>query len=161
MQTYQWPCFKHHFLITFKKILERSLSDVYFLSNQIFHLDRGWRLKNTFFWILPEVQWNTEYEATHKIWNISFLDVCITPNQQNLSITVFSNRQIFLNPISCHPVHIIKIPKFTIPTSQFLRLLISCSNTSNYIKRTNKYLKLFIKQGYNSFKLKMLTKQTC
>ena len=42
--------------------------------------------------------------------------------------------------------------------SQFLRLRKICSDTSHYIKKSNEYFNFFIKQGYDSFKLKMLAK---
>ena len=45
-----------------------------------------------------------------------------------------------------------------IPKSQFLRLRKICPNTSDYIKKSNEYLNFFIKQGYDSTKLKMLVK---
>ena len=45
-----------------------------------------------------------------------------------------------------------------IPKSQFLSLREICSGTSAYIKKSNEYLNFFIKQGYDSSKLKMLVK---
>ena len=45
-----------------------------------------------------------------------------------------------------------------IPKSQFLRFRKICSNTSDYIKKSNEYSNFFIKQGYNNFKVKMLVK---
>ena len=45
-----------------------------------------------------------------------------------------------------------------IPKSQFLRLRKVCSDTSDYIKKSNEYLNFFIKQAYESSKLKMLAK---
>ena len=77
---------------------------------------------------------------------INFLDVCITLNQQNLFITVFSkptDAHIYLNPKSCHPEHMIR----NIPKSQFLRLRKICFDTSDYIKKSNDNLNFFIKQG--------------
>ena len=46
-----------------------------------------------------------------------------------------------------------------IPKSQFLRLLKICADTSDNIKKSNKYLNFFIKQGYDDSKLKMLAKE--
>ena len=45
-----------------------------------------------------------------------------------------------------------------IPKSQFLRLRKICSDTSDYMKKSYEYLNFFIKQGYDSSKLKMLAK---
>ena len=88
---------------------------------------------------------------------MSTKSVCITLNQQTLSTTVFSkptDAHIYLNPKSCHPEHMIR----NIPKSQFLSLREICSGTSAYIKESNEYLNFFIKQGYDSSKLKMLVK---
>ena len=46
-----------------------------------------------------------------------------------------------------------------IPKSQFVRLRKICSDKSHYIKKSNEYLNFFIKQGYDSSKLKMLVKE--
>ena len=46
-----------------------------------------------------------------------------------------------------------------IPKSQFVRLRKICSDTSDYIKKSNEYLNFFIKQGYDGSKLKMLAKE--
>ena len=45
-----------------------------------------------------------------------------------------------------------------ISKSQFLLLRKICSDTSDYIKKSNEYLNFFIKQGYDSSKLKMFAK---
>ena len=99
-----------------------------------------------------------KFEISQTIKIINFLDVCITLNQQTLSTTVFSKPtdvHIYLNPKSCHPEHMIR----NIPKSQFLRLRKICSDTSDYIKKSNEYLNFFIKQGYDGSKLKMLAKE--
>ena len=99
-----------------------------------------------------------KFEISQSTKTISFLDVCITLNQQTLSTTVFSkpaDAHIYLNPKSCHPEHMIR----NIPKSQFLRLRKICSDTSDYIKKSNEYLNFFIKQGYDGSKLKMLAKE--
>ena len=49
------------------------------------------------------------------------------------------------------------IKNIQIPT-QFLRLSKTCSHISDYIKKSNEYLNSFIKQGYDSSKLKVLAK---
>ena len=130
----------------------------------IFHLGRHWRFVEGIFSILPEIQWNKEYEISYKMWNISqstkttnFLDACITVNHQTLSTTIFSkptDAHIYLIPKSWHTEHMMR----NIRKSQFLRLRKICSNTSDYIKKSNKYLNFFIKQSYDSSKLKMLAK---
>ena len=89
---------------------------------------------------------------------INFVDVCITLNQQTLSPTVFSkptDAHIYLNPKPCPPENMIR----NIPKSQFLRLRKICSDTSDYIKKSNEYLNFFIKQGYDGSKLKILAKE--
>ena len=96
-------------------------------------------------------------EISQSTRTINFLDVCIILNQQTSYTTVFSKHtdaHIYLNPKSCHPEHMIRI----IPKSQFLRLRKICPNTSDYIKKSNEYLNFFVKQGYDSTKLKMLVK---
>ena len=45
-----------------------------------------------------------------------------------------------------------------IPKSQFLSLRKICPDTSDYIKKNNEYLNFFLKQGFDSSKLKMLAK---
>ena len=45
-----------------------------------------------------------------------------------------------------------------IPKSQFLRPRKICSDTYDFIKKSNEYLNVFIKQGYDSSKLKMFSK---
>ena len=130
----------------------------------IFHLGRQWRFVEGIFSILPEIQWNKEYEISYKMWNISqstkttnFLDACITVNHQTLSTTIFSKPtdvHIYLIPKSWHTEYMMR----NIRKSQFLRLRKICSNTSDYIKKSNKYLNFFIKQSYDSSKLKMLAK---
>ena len=97
-----------------------------------------------------------KFEISQSTKTINFLDVCITLNQQTLSTTVFSkptDAHIYLNPKSCHPEHMIR------NISQFLRIRKICSDTSDYIKKSNEYLNFFIKQGYDGSKLKMLTKK--
>ena len=47
-----------------------------------------------------------------------------------------------------------------IPKSQFLSLRKVFPDTSDYIKKNNEYLNFFLKQGFDSSKLKMLAK-TC
>ena len=98
-----------------------------------------------------------KFEISESTKTINFLDICITLNQQTLSTTVFSkpaDAHIYLNPKSCHPEHMIR----NIPKSQVLCLRKICSDTSDYIKKSNEYLNFFIKQGYDSSKLKMLAK---
>ena len=58
---------------------------------------------------------------------------------QTLYTTVFSKptyAYIYLNPKSSHPEHMIR----NIPKSQFLRHHKICSDTSDYIKKSNEYL---------------------
>ena len=97
-----------------------------------------------------------KFEISQSTKTINFLDVCIKLNQQTLCTTVFSKpsgAHSYLNPKSWHPEHMIK----NIPKSQFLRLRKICSDTSDYMK-SYEYLNFFIKQGYDSSKLKMLAK---
>ena len=119
----------------------------------IFHLNRRWRLVERTFSILPEIQPAIKFEISQSTKITNSLDVCIALNQQTLYITVFS-KPIYLNPKSCHPDYMIR----NIPKSQFLRFRKICSNTSDYIKKSNEYSNFFIKQGYNNFKVKMLVK---
>ena len=96
-----------------------------------------------------------KFEISQSIKTINFLDVCTTLNQQTLSSTVFSKpTDAYLNPKSCHLEHVIR----NISKSQVLRLRKICSDTSDYIKKSNEYLNFLIKQGYDSSKLKMLAK---
>ena len=99
-----------------------------------------------------------KFEISQSTKTVNFLDVCITFNQQTLSTTVFSkptDAHIYLNPKSCHPEHMIK----NIPKSQFLRLRKICSNTCDYIKKSNEYINFFTKQGYEISKLKVVAKE--
>ena len=92
-----------------------------------------------------------KFEISQSSKTINFLDVCITINQQTLSTTVFSKHtdaHIYLE-------HVIR----NIPKSQFLRLRKICSDTSDYIKKSDGYLNFFIKRDYDGSKLKMLAKE--
>ena len=84
----------------------------------------------------------------------NFLDVCITLNQQTLSTTVFSKpTDAYISHQNLE--HMIR----NIPKSQFVCLRKICSNISHYIKKSNEYLNFFLKQNYDSSKLKMLVKE--
>ena len=98
-----------------------------------------------------------KFEISQSSKIINFLEVCITLNQQTLSTTVFSKpteTPIYLNPKFCHPNHAIK----NIPKSQFLRLHKICSNTSDYTRKNNEYLNIFMKQDYYGSELNMIRK---
>ena len=85
-----------------------------------------------------------KFEISPSTKTINYLDVCITLYQQTLSTTVFSkptDAYIYLNPKSCHPEHIIR----NIAESQFLRLRKICSDTSDYIRKSNEYFNFFRK----------------
>lgn len=96
-----------------------------------------------------------KFEISQSIKTISFLD--ITLNQQTLSATVFAkptNAYAYCNPKSCHHEHMTT----NIPKLQFLRLRKICSDALDYIKKSNEYQFFFTKQGSDSSRLKVLTK---
>ena len=94
-----------------------------------------------------------KFEISQSTKIIIFLDVCIILNEQTVSTTVFSkftDADIYLNCKSCHPQHMIR----NILKSQFVRFRKICSNTSDYIRKSNAKLK----PGYDNFSLKILAK---
>ena len=99
-----------------------------------------------------------KFEVFQSTESVNFLDVTIKITNGTISTTVFSkptDAHIYLNASSCHPEHLIK----NIPKSQFLRLRKLCSDTSEYLNQSNKYIKFFIQRGYDSMYLKKLTKE--
>ena len=129
----------------------------------MFHLDRRWRLVETIFSILQEIQWNKEYEVSRKIWNIAiyqnyqFYRCLCHPKLTSLIYQRFfkAHRRShlpyskLLSPWKYDQKHL---------KSQFLLLCKICcdtSDSSHYIKKSNEHLHFYIKRGCNSFILTM------
>ena len=106
---------------------------------------------------LKKMKSKIKFEVCQSIERVNFLDVTVSIKEGTLATTVFSkptDAHIYLNATSCHPEHMIK----NIPKSQFLRLRKLCSDTTDYLSKSNKYIQFFVSRGYDYSYLKSLSK---
>jgi len=86
---------------------------------------------------LKKMKSKIKFEVCQSIERVNFLDVTVSIKEGTLATTVFSkptDAHIYLNATSCHPEHMIK----NIPKSQFLRLRKLCSDTTDYLSKSEK-----------------------
>jgi len=94
-----------------------------------------------------------KFEIHHSTDSVNFLDVTINLKNGVLNTDLYckpTDAHLYLNAKSSHPQHVIR----NIPKGQFIRLRRICSDTTNYIKHSRKYIEYFTDAGYNSNKLK-------